>query len=100
MVSILMVLSTVFITPNPVSDYDVFVTRNKNEADLIVWLTDNRNFSLKREEYWTQTKNRSISNFTIRYVKTKSQSDIVVFFTRNRYESGWRKSHHLRGRLK
>lgn len=100
MVSILAVLSTVFIGISPVSDYDVFVTRNKNEAHLIVWLTDNRNLSLKREEYWTQTKNRSISDFTVRYVKTKYQADLVVFFTKNRNEAGWRKSHPLRGRLK
>lgn len=100
MVSILMVLSTVFITPNNSQDYRVFVTKNRNEADLVVWLTNNRTLASKHEEYWFQTPNRSLSDFTVRYVKIKNQSDVVVFFTKNRNEAGWKKSNKLRGRLK
>ena len=99
MVSILMILSTVFITPNQTSDYRVFVTKNRYEADLWVWKTESRYESKNKEEFWTEVDSKYKSNFTIRYVRTKYQSDLIVYFTESRYQAGWKKPHRLKNIL-
>jgi hypothetical protein len=99
MVSILMVLSTVFITPNQNADYKVFVTNNRYEADLWIWKTDSRYESKNKEEFWTETKSKFQSDFTIRFVRTKSQADFVIYFTNSKYQAGWKKNHKLKNTL-
>jgi hypothetical protein len=99
MVSILMILSTVFISPNQTCDYRVFVTKNRYEADLWVWKTESRFESKEKEELWTETTSKYQSNFTVRFVKTKYQSDLIVYFTESKYQAGWKKNHKLKNIL-
>lgn len=99
MMSILMILSTVFISANQTCDYRVFVTKNRYEADLWVWKTDNRYESKDKEELWTETVSKPTSNFTVRYVKSKYQSDLIVYFTDSKYQAGWKKNHSLKNIL-
>jgi len=89
----------VFITPNQTSDYRVFVTKNRYEADLWVWKTESRYESKNKEEFWTEVDSKYKSNFTIRYVRTKYQSDLIVYFTESRYQAGWKKPHRLKNIL-
>lgn len=96
---ILMVLSVFFVSTSSVSDYKVFVTKNKYEADLWVWNGKHKYESLGKEEVWFRTKNKNESSFSVRFVKTRYNSDLVIFYTKNRYEAGWRKNHPLKNNL-
>jgi hypothetical protein len=100
MVSILMILSTVFISPNQVSDYKVFVTKNRYEADIWIWKSENRYESKNKEEFWTEVDSKYQADFTIRFVKTKYQADLIIYFTESKYQAGWKKNHRLKNSMK
>jgi hypothetical protein len=100
MVTILTLFSLVFVVPNGTPDYRVFVTKNRWEADLIVYKTINRNETLNKEWFWFITNKRSESKFTVRWVSTRSNADLIVYFTNRRNEAGWKKSHRLIGNLR
>jgi hypothetical protein len=101
MVSILMVLSLVFISPNQVSDYKVFITKNRYEADLWVWKSENRYESKEREEFWTEVNSKYQADFTIRFVRSKYQADLIIYYTDSKYQAGWKnKNHRLKNIMK
>lgn len=100
MVSILMGLSLVFTSPSTTSDYKVFVTNRRSEADLVVFKTKSKHLGKVTEWVWHETNSRYESDFTYTFVKSKYTSDLVVFFTTRRSESGWKKPHRLQNNLK
>ena len=97
--SILVILSVFFVSTSTTSDYKVFVTKNKYEADLWVWTGKSRYECLGKEEFWFQSNSRSQSTFSVRWVKTKYQADLVIFFVKNRHEAKWVKNHPLKNNL-
>jgi len=99
MVHILMFLSLVVISPNKTSDYKIFVSKNRYEADLWVWKTENRYQAANREDIWYITNNRYNSNFSITFVNSKYNSNLVIYYTDNRYLAGWKKQHPLKNIL-
>lgn len=94
-----MILSLFFVTTSTTSDYKVFVTNNRNEADLWVWESKSKYESLGKEEIWFKTKSRYESSFSVRYVKSKYQADLIIYFTNSRYQAGWKKNHRLKNNL-
>lgn len=95
----LMIYSVFCISVSTTADYKVFVTNNRYEADLWVWEGRTRFECSEKEEYWIESTSRYQSDFTLRYVRSKYQADLVVFFVKNKSQAGWRKNHHLKGRL-
>lgn len=99
MVSILLVLSLVFESPNTTADYKVFVTKNKNQADLIIFKTEDKYAAKNTESIWYEVDSKYSADFSIRYVETRYQADLIIYFTKNKYEAGWKKPHVLRESL-
>lgn len=97
--SILMILTVFFVTTSGPSDYKVFVTKNKYEADLWVWESKSKYESMGKEEWWFQTKSRYESSVIVRYVKSKYQADLIIYYTENRYQVGWKREHRLKNNL-
>jgi len=99
MSTILVILSVFFVSTSGTSDYKVFVTKNKYDADLWVWSGKYKYESFGKEEVWYKTKNKNESSFSVRYVNRRYNADLVIFYVKNRYEAGWRKNHPLKNNL-
>lgn len=96
---ILMFLSVVFITPNQNCDYKVFVTKDKYQADLWVWKTENKYQSKNVEQVWFETDDRYEADFSVRFVDSRYKADLIIYYTKTKNEAGWKKPHLLRESL-
>ena len=97
--TLLTLLSLIFITPYQNSDYKIFVTNDKYQADLWVYRTDNKYQAKNVEQIWFQTYDKYASDFSARFVDSKYKADLIIYYTKTKNEAGWKKQHRLRGSL-
>lgn len=99
MSQIIVILSVFFVSTSTFSDYKVYVTKNRYEADLWVCKSNSKYESLGNEEIWFESKSKYESSFSVRYVKSKYQADIIIYYVNSKYDAGWKKNHRLKNNL-
>lgn len=99
MVSLLVGFSLIFVTQSTLSDYKVYVTQKRHEADLIVFKSESLAYAKNSETIWFSTTSKFLSDVSIRYVKNRHNADVIVYFTKNRNEARWTKKHRLVGKF-
>lgn len=97
--TILMILSLVFVTPNQNAHYKVFITKDRYQADLWVWKTDDKYQAKNSEQIWFQTDDKYAANFSVKFVDSKSKANLIIYYTKTKNEAGWKKPHIYRGAL-
>ena len=77
--------------------YKAFVTTNKLEADLYVYLVNQRGLATA-SGLWHVTNNRSSSSERV-YFGSRAIADVIIYFVKNKSQAGWQKQHRLAGVL-
>jgi hypothetical protein len=82
------------------SSIKVYLVKSKNQADLCVYLANNKNETKGKDEIWYYEKHKCFANAVIYFVSSKSQADIKVYIVSSKNQAGWKKSNKYRGKLR
>lgn len=89
----------------------VYITKNKNEADLICCVVNskldadilvyyvNTRFDAKEDFLWYQESTGSSANSKIYFTDSKLDAKLKVFFVNSKFDAKWQKSHSMHGRI-
>lgn len=88
----------VYQTFNPgEAQHAIFITQNRNSADLCVFLTKNQGLAYG-EACWFLAESK-ITADKVLYFGNRGASRLSVCFVRNQGQAGWQRPHPLQGRL-
>ena len=73
--------------------YKAFITTNKLEADLFVYMVNQRGLA-SSGGLWYVTSNRSASSERV-FFGSRAIADVIVYFVKNKSEAGWQRPHRL-----
>lgn len=82
-----------------ISDFKIYYTDCKSEADLVVYVTNYRQEALGKEEIWHFTEYRSEAGAKVFVTENRSEADLIVYRSSYKSEAGWIKAHPLQGKL-
>lgn len=81
------------------ADAKVLRTKNKNKADLFVYLA-NQDSDVASDAIWKFTDKKSEADFKIYWVDRPYKSDLIIYLVNDPKAAGWNKNHKLKGKIK
>lgn len=108
----LLLALAIFAVVSKVDAADIFVTKFKNQADAIVYVTPVkaetelfvlytkiRSEAVKRDDIWYFVNSQGQASFTIYMTNNKNEATLKIQYVSVRGQAGWSKSNKYRGRI-
>ena len=72
------------------SDVNVFVSQNRDIADLLVYKVDRPDAAGENNGVWYFTENKDEAVRKIYFVKYTNRADLIIYFVDNKSQAGWK----------
>lgn len=75
---------------NSHADVKVFITKDLDEADLVIFKVDNQDAIGENEGLWFFCEEKKCADKVVYYVKFPTRAEMTVYFTYDRSLAGWK----------